>query len=296
MPSKKITFLGTGLMGYPMTLNLLSAGHEVTVWNRTADKAAPLTTKGATLAERPADAVRGADIIISMLSNGPATRGLQADAGLRDALREGALWIEMSSIKPEEARSQAEDLKSLGVDHLDAPVSGGTKGAEDGTLAIMVGGEAETFERAQPVLSAMGRPVLVGSSGAGQLAKLANQGIVATTLGVVAEAMLLIEKGGGDPGAVREALKGGFADGTILQLQGARMSSRDFEARGNVTNQVKDLDNLLGEAANIGLSLPLAGHMRDRFAHLRDQMDGGDLDHSAIFLELLSRNNVDDAG
>lgn len=290
--TERIALLGTGLMGTPMARNLLNAGYPVTVWNRTPAKAKALEPDGAVIAPSAAEAVGAADVVISMLSDGPATAAVQADDGVRASLQAGSIWIEMSSIKPGEARSQAEDLARLGIAHLDAPVSGGTKGAEAATLAIMAGGEAEVFARAVPVFEAMGRPVHVGPSGAGQLAKLANQTIVAITIGAVAEAMLLIEKGGGDPNAVRHALEGGFADSVILQQHGARMSSRDFVPGGLVSAQIKDLENAIAEATGLGLNLPSTEHVRDRFERLRDELDGGRMDHSALYLELLDRNRL----
>ena len=154
---------------------------------------------------------------------------------------------------------------ALGVAHLDAPVSGGTTGAIAATLAIMVGGNAETFASAAPILSALGRPVHVGPSGTGQLAKLANQGIVGITIGAVAEAMLLLEKGGANPAAVRDALSGGFADSTILQLHGARMTNDDLGARAKAAIQLKDMNNIIEEAHNLGLSLPMSADIQSRF-------------------------------
>ncbi|MEN9894251.1 MAG: 2-hydroxy-3-oxopropionate reductase, partial [Pseudomonadota bacterium] len=162
--------------------------------------------------------------------------------------------------------------------------------AEEGTLAIMVGGDAAVFEQARPVLNPMGRPVRVGPSGCGQLAKLANQGIVAVTIGAVAEAMLLMARGGADMAGLRDALRGGFADSTILQLHGKRMAEKNFVPGGRSVFQLKDLDNLKEEADRLGLTLPLSDVQRDRFHHLVHDMDGGDLDHSALFLELLERN------
>ncbi len=172
-------------------------------------------------------------------------------------------------------------------------MSGGTKGAEAGSLAIMVGGEAAVFERAAPVFAAMGRAVHVGPAGAGQLAKLANQAIVAVTIGVVAEAMLLLQKGGADPAAVRQALKGGFADSVILQQHGERMTEGNFQPGGLSKFQLKDLENAMGEAGKYGLRLPLTGQLRDRFETLCREMDGGDLDHSAIYLELMRQNGME---
>ncbi len=289
----QIAFIGTGLMGGRMARNLLAAGHDLSVWNRTASKARALKSDGAAVAESPAAACRGADLVISMLSDGETVGRVMADPEAVAALSPGALWVDMSSIKPGEARAHRHWLGEAGVSHLDAPVSGGTKGAEAGTLAIMVGGEAEDFERAEPVLSAMGRPVLVGGPGAGQLAKLANQAIVAVTISAVAEATLLLEKGGANPTAVRDALTGGFADSVILQQHGARMSARNFTPGGLSKFQLKDLDNLLTEAGTLGLELPVSQHTRDRFAGFCEDMGGGDLDHSGLFLELLQRNGLE---
>ncbi|MBT8415778.1 MAG: NAD(P)-dependent oxidoreductase [Boseongicola sp.] len=289
----KIAVIGTGLMGFPMARNLVRAGHDVTVWNRTRARAEGLDAEGAMIAESAEAAVADADVVLTMLSDGFATGALLEDAGLRGALRPGALWLDMSSAKPEHAREQAALLKGLGCEHLDAPVSGGTKGAEAASLAIMVGGEAEVFARALPVLNDLGRPVHVGASGAGQLAKLANQTIVAVTIGAVAEAMLLLEKGGADPAAVRQALSGGFADSTILQQHGARMTTGDFVPGGLSKFQVKDLDNTLAEAGALGLELPSTQTIRDRFAYFVEEMDGADLDHSGLYLELKARNGLE---
>ena len=279
-------------MGAPMARNLLHAGHDVTVWNRSIAKAEALVADGARLAVTPSVAVADCAVVLTMLSDGAATGSMIRDADVTAAMKPGAIWLDMSSIKPDEARAQAGHLQSLGFSHLDAPVSGGTRGAEAGSLAIMVGGSGEVFAKAAPVMRAMGRPVHVGPSGSGQLAKLANQAIVAITIGAVAEAMLLIEQGGADPGAVRDALKGGFADSTILQQHGERMQQRNFDPGGLTKFQVKDLDNLLGEAAALGLTLPMSQDLRDRFDHFSTQMGGADRDHSGLFLELLERNGL----
>ncbi|WP_415922671.1 NAD(P)-dependent oxidoreductase [Tateyamaria sp. SN6-1] len=290
MAFEQVTLLGTGLMGLPMARNLAAAGVPLTVWNRTADKARPLEAHGVQVAETLADAVRGADIVISMLSDGPTVLAVVDE--VEGALTDGALWIDMSSTKPEEARAQAAALADVGVAHLDAPVSGGTKGAEAASLAIMVGGSMTDLARAQPVFEAMGRPVHVGPSGSGQLSKLCNQAIVAVTIGAVAEAMLLAERGGADPAALRAALKGGFADSTILQQHGERMTTGNFEPGGLSKFQLKDLDNVLVEARAAGLTLPMVEDVRDRFAHFVDNMDGADKDHSGLYLELCQRNET----
>lgn len=292
MTAPTIAFLGIGLMGSRMAPHLLAAGHPLRAWNRTRSKAEPLRAHGASIHDTPAEAIAGTDVVISMLSDGPASAALQADPAVRSSMKPGATWIEMGSIKPAEARDQAKDLSALGLAHLDAPVSGGTKGAEAATLAIMVGGTDETFDGMQAVLARMGRPIHVGPSGAGQLAKLANQAIVAVTIAAVAEATLLLEKGGADPAAVRDALKGGFADSVILQQHGARMSNRDFVPGGLTKFQLKDLDNVLAEAGDAGLALPTAQLTRDRFAHITDELGGGDWDHSSMFVELLARNGL----
>ncbi|MDG1532068.1 MAG: NAD(P)-dependent oxidoreductase [Paracoccaceae bacterium] len=289
----KIALLGTGLMGFPMTQNLLKAGYEVTVWNRSMAKAEPLVRDGAILASSPAEAVLGKDFVITMLSDGAAVGALIADANVQSALNKGAIWLDMSSIKPAEAREHVEFLASIGVGHLDAPVSGGTKGAEAASLAIMVGGKATAFATAEPIFAAMGRPVHVGPTGAGQLSKLANQTIVAVTIGAVAEAMLLAEQGGADPAALRKALKGGFADSVILQQHGERMSTGNFAPGGLSKFQLKDLDNVLAEASGLDLTLPVTQHIRDRFEHFVHEMDGADMDHSGLYLELKKQNGMD---
>lgn len=288
----RITLIGTGLMGAPMARNLMDAGFDLTVWNRSADKAAPLVAEGAKTAPTAAEAIAGAQAIITMVADGFATQALLDTPAFLSALTHGMIWIDMSSAKPEHARNQSAALKAMGVAHLDAPVSGGTKGAEGATLAIMAGGEVETFEAARPVLKAMGRPVHVGPSGAGQLCKLANQTIVAVTISAVAEATLLAEKGGADPAALRAALKGGFADSVILQQHGERMSEGNFAPGGLSKFQLKDLDNTLAEASAVGLQLPSTQAVRDRFAHFVNDLDGADLDHSGLYLELKNRNGL----
>ncbi|KNG95632.1 NAD(P)-dependent oxidoreductase [Pseudaestuariivita atlantica] len=285
----KIAFLGTGLMGGHMARNLAQAGHPVTAWNRTRAKAEPLAAHGVTVADSAGEAVDRADLVISILADGPTTAQVMRDVA--DHLRDGAVWVDMCSSKPEEARAQEAMLAEHGVAQIDAPVSGGTRGADEATLAIMAGGDAAAFARVAPVLKAMGRPVHVGPAGSGQLAKLANQAIVGVTIGVVAEAMLLLQKGGADPAAVRAALKGGFADSIVLQQHGARMTEGDFDPGGLSRLQLKDLDNVLHEARTLGLSLPQVAGVRDRFHHFVHDMDGADRDHSGLYLELLARQD-----
>ena len=286
----KIAFLGTGLMGGPMVKNLASAGYEITAWNRTSSKAEFLLQFGVDVKGLAADAVKNADVVVSMLSNGDASAQMQSDKDLQISLSSNATWIEMGSIKPDESRLHSKKLTGLGVNYLDAPVSGGTKGAENGTLAIMVGGQRSVFKKVKNVFTPMGRAVFVGPTGSGQLAKLANQAIVAITIGAVAEATLLLEEGGADVGAVRDALLGGFADSTILQQHGKRMSERNFDPGGPSRLQLKDLKNILAEAKALNVDLPFSIAAHDRFSRLVNSLDGSELDHSALFLELLDTN------
>ena len=285
----KIGFLGTGLMGEHMARNLLRAGHQVTAWNRTIEKAETLRPDGARIASSPHDAVLEADMVVTMLADGATVAEVMFAQDVAGAMKSGAVLVDMSSIKPEEAREHAQKMQSMGLNHLDAPVSGGTKGAEAGSLAIMAGGDKSVFEQMAHALGAMGRPVHVGPDGAGQLSKLANQTIVAVTIGVVAEAILLAEKGGADPAAICDALKGGFADSVILQQHGHRMIERNFVPGGLSKFQLKDVNNALNEAQNHGLSLPLTAQIQERYTTLVEQMDGADLDHAALYLELLER-------
>jgi 2-hydroxy-3-oxopropionate reductase len=284
--SERIAFLGIGLMGAPMAANLARGGFALTVWNRTRAKAEPLAEHGAKIADNAADSVADADIVVTMLQNGPAVEAVLFGADdAASAIKRGALVIDMSSIPPATARSQAERLAERGVAHLDAPVSGGTTGARDGKLVIMAGGKPEDFARARTVFAALGKPTLVGGSGSGQLAKLCNQLIVGVTIGAVAEALLLAAAGGADPAAVRQALLGGFADSRILQEHGQRMLDRRFLPGARVSMQVKDLDTVLDTAAEANLRLPFSERAAALFKDLAGR-SGVNYDHSALLLEL----------
>ncbi len=287
----RIAFLGTGSMGLPMARRLCEAGHALQVWNRTPAKAASLTALGAMVHAQASVAVAGADIVVGMLENGAVVEEVLFAQGVAAAMKPGALFIDMASIKPREARDHAARLGALGVAHLDAPVSGGTGGAEGGTLVIMVGGKPADFERALPVLQVFGRATHVGSHGAGQLTKLANQMIVGITIGAVAEALLFATKGGADMAKVKEAITGGFADSRILQVHGQRMVERDFSPRARLAIQLKDMRNALATAKEIGFEAPVTTLFEQLYA------DGishglGELDHSGLFVELASRNGM----
>jgi 3-hydroxyisobutyrate dehydrogenase-like beta-hydroxyacid dehydrogenase len=291
----KIAFLGIGLMGLPMARRLCEAGFETHVWNRTVAKAQPLVAHGAKLHAHAADAVRDAEIVVSILEHGGITEsvlfGQEAGRSVAQAMRQGALLIDMSSSKPREARDHAARLAALGLHHLDCPVSGGTVGAEAGSLVMMAGGLPEDFERAQPVLKVFGRSTHVGPHGAGQLTKLANQMIVGGTIGVVAEALLLAERGGADMAKVREAMLGGFADSRILQLHGERMAQRDFAPRGRLSVQLKDMRNAVDCANETGMDAPVVNFFEQLYA-LAESHGLGELDHSGLFVELAARNGM----
>ncbi|MDN6321178.1 MAG: NAD(P)-dependent oxidoreductase [Halomonas sp.] len=289
--SKTIGFIGTGLMGGPMVQNLLAAGYRVRVWNRTPEKLRELTQAGAEACASPQEAATDASVLICMLSDGPTCDAVlfDDDDAACPQLTAGATLIVMSSIPVETATAQAERCAAHGVGYLDAPVSGGQRGAIDGNLAIMVGGEADAFEAARPVLAAMGRPVHVGPAGTGQQTKLANQMIVASTIATVAEALLFAERGGADPARVRDALAGGFADSPILRQHGQRMIEEDFAPGGPSKYQWKDTRTALARARALGLDLPVAATADALSADLVEHGDG-ELDHSALIRELRRRN------
>ena len=286
-----ISLLGCGLMGTPMATRLLNHGYTLAAWNRTRSKADALAAKGARVADTPAQAVVDADIVITMLEHGGVVEDVLFNPALPGAslgLQAGALVIDMSSILPEQAQAHGPRLAAQGVAYLDAPVSGGTVGAEAGTLAIMAGGAEADFERARPVLEVLGRPVHVGPTGSGQLTKLANQMIVGITIGAVAEALLLAQRGGADPAKVRQALRGGFAESRILEVHGQRMVDGDFAKRGSLAIQLKDLRNALHTASGLSFDAPITAHLTDLYAQAADH-GFGDLDQSGLFKELERR-------
>ncbi|WP_296001566.1 NAD(P)-dependent oxidoreductase [Rugamonas sp.] len=282
----RISFLGIGLMGEPMVRRLLQAGYTVTVWNRSPAKAAALAEAGARPAATLADAVGGAELVISMLATGPVVAEVLTAA--LPALRSGVLWVDMSSTKQAEAQQFHAQLRDRGMHFMDAPVSGGVGGAQAGSLAIMAGGSGADYARAQAVLAAMGRPTLVGPAGSGQVAKLCNQLIVGATLHVVAEALLLAQAAGADPAAVRAAIRGGYADSTILEIHGQRMLERNFVAGGQVKTQLKDMHNILHAARAAGLALPLTQLVAERYQAIA--ADYPQADHSAALLALEQLN------
>lgn len=275
-------------MGGRIAARLLDAGFPLAVWNRDPAKAQPLGARGAAVAGDPASAVAGCRTVVMMLADGPAVEKVLWGSGLAEALAPGTTVVDMASIPPPAARGHAERLAARDVAYLDAPVSGGARGAEEGSLTIMVGGDRAAYDAARGLFEPLGRSTYIGPSGAGQVAKTVNQLIVGVTIGAVAEALVLAEAAGADPAAVRDALLGGFADSRILREHGERMLSGDFSPGARVATQLKDLRTVAALADEVGVTLPLAERVTDLFTSLHDQI-GADLDHSALILELRRR-------
>lgn len=268
----KLGFIGIGLMGRPMTLRLLAAGHEVTVWNRSRAKLAPVLEKGARAAASPAEVARSADIVMMCVTDQRAAEQVWfGPAGLAEGARPGLVVVDFSSIAPASARAFHQRLSERGVGLVDAPVSGGVPGAEKGTLAIMAGGREEDVERVRPIVMHLAaRFTRMGDSGAGQTTKLCNQIIVGSLLPILAEAVRLAEAGGVDARRLPEALKGGFADSLPLQIFGARMAARTFEPSiGAASLMLKDLGNAADLAAALGVKLPMVERALERYRALR---------------------------
>jgi len=290
MTLETMAFIGTGIMGKPMVRNLLQAGYPVQIWNRSAAKAAELATHGAKVFQSAAQAANGAKVLICMLSDGPTCdQVLFGEGGASLALTEGALLIVMSSIPVETAVEHARLCAAQGLRYLDAPVSGGERGAREASLAIMVGGDAAAFEQGRAVLAAMGRPVHVGPAGTGQLSKLVNQLIVASTIATVAEGLLLAERGGADPAKVHQALLGGFVDSPIWRQHGQRMLDNDFTPGGAAKWQLKDTHTALAQARALGLTLPVANLVDGLFQKMVEAGDG-ELDHAGLIRQLRRDN------
>lgn len=285
-----IAFLGIGLMGGPMTRNLLDSGFPMTLWNRTASKCEPFAGEAA-IADTPEQAVANADVVITMLENSEVVDRVLVAQGALGALKPGALLIDMSSVQPSVARQHAKLAAERSAGYVDAPVSGGTVGAQEARLSIMAGGSEEDVARAQVVFEALGRCTRIGPVGSGQLAKLANQTIVGITIGAVSEALLLAAKGGADPAAVREALMGGFAGSRILELHGQRMLDRNFSPGAPARIQLKDMRMILDEARDEGLTLPLSQQVHNEYLSLVAN-GHSDVDHSGLLLELEHLNGA----
>ena len=285
----KIAFIGTGLMGYPMAKNLINKKINLKVFSRTLEKAKPLEKLGAIIANSLGEAVKEADIVITMLTDDEAVEKVLGNQEFLNNLKNSSTVIDMSSIKPKIAIQYGKLLKDRNIHFLDAPVSGGTIGAEEGSLAIMVGGDQNVFDGAFDTLKIMGNPTLVGPIGSGQVSKLANQIIVGVTIGAVAEAITLCEKAGVDANKFIKALSGGFADGKILQNHGKRMIDKDFSPKGKVSTHLKDMNNILECAGDFKTKLPISNLIKEMFKSLVDQGNDND-DHSALYKEIENIN------
>ena len=279
----KLGFVGLGIMGRPMALNLRKAGHMLWVYGRRAATLKPLVDAGATMCSSPKDVAANADIVFICVSDTPdVEQVILGDDGLIHGVRPGSVVVDMSTISPAAARAFAAELGKRGADMLDAPVSGGEIGAINATLSIMVGGKPEVFARAQPCFAAMGKNIVhVGDHGAGQVAKACNQVVAAVTIEAVAEALTFARRSGVDPAKVRAALLGGFAGSKILEAHGQRMLDNDFKPGFKVKLHQKDLKIVMDDARKLGLTLPGVALVARHLNALVDAGDG-DLDSAAI--------------
>jgi len=269
-------------MGFPMAKNLLKSGYNLKAYNRSQDKADRLKEFGAEISASIKDVVTNSDIIITMLTDDNAVEKVMGSDEFISNIKEGATVIDMSSVNPVLTVKYSKKLKEKKIDYLDAPVSGGTIGAEEATLAIMVGGDEETFKNCYELLKKMGNPTLVGPVSSGQISKLANQIIVGVTIGAVAEAVTLCEKSGTNPNKMIEALSGGWADSKILQTHGKRMIDKDFTPKGKTTTQLKDMTNIINAGKAVETYLPISSLIKEMYKDL--VADGhGNTDHSSLY-------------
>ena len=282
---KKIGFIGIGLMGLPMAKNLLKAGYELKAFNRTESKAEPLKEFGGKISKSIEEVVSDNDVVITMLTDDSSVDAVMNSREFLDNLKVDATVIDMSSVKPTTAISHGNNLKSKNINYLDSPVSGGTIGAEEASLAIMVGGEQKVFDDVSDVLKAMGNPTLVGPLSSGQVSKLANQIIVGLTIGAVAEAVTLCEKAGANPNKMIKALSGGWADSKILQTHGKRMIEKDFTPKGRTSVHLKDMNNILECANSYNTHLPISNLVKEMYKSLVKN-GHGETDHSSLYKEI----------
>ena len=279
---KNIGFIGIGLMGFPMAKNLLKSGYNLKAYNRSQDKADRLKEFGAEISTSIKSVVTNSDVVITMLTDDAAVEKVMGSDEFISNIKESATVIDMSSVNPVITKKYAEILKEKNINYLDAPVSGGTIGAEEASLAIMVGGDEKTFKECYDLLKILGNPTLVGPVTSGQISKLANQIIVGVTIGAVAEAVTLCEKSGTNPSKMIEALSGGWADSKILQTHGKRMISKDFSPKGKTTTQLKDMTNIINAGKAVETHLPISSLIKEMYKDL--VADGhGNTDHSSLY-------------
>ena len=289
----RIGFIGTGIMGRPMALNLIKTGHDLLVYGRRFDTLEPLLVAGALGKGTPAEVAAGADITITML---PDTRAVEevifGEGGAAKGAKPGSVVVDMSTISPNATIGFAARLAALNVEMLDAPVSGGEVGARDGTLSIMVGGKPEVYERVRPLFEVLGGNIVhVGGNGAGQVAKVCNQIVFSLTLEGVAEAFLLARRNGVNPAKVREALLGGYANSRILEVHGQRMLQGDFKPGFKLRLHDKGMKIVLDNAREQGLVLSGIACVAQHIHNLVEAGEG-ELDSTAV-LRALERENPD---
>lgn len=284
---ERVGFIGLGLMGAPMAANLLGAGYEVTVHNRSPEKQGPLVDAGATAASGPAELAAESAIVITMLPDSPdVERVLAGPGGVFEGARAGTLVIDMSTISPGLTRELARQAADRDLAMLDAPVSGADVGAREGTLAIMVGGAAEAVARAMPLFEVMGSKIThVGPTGAGQVVKACNQVITSVTIAAVSEAIVLGERAGVEPERMLDAVSGGLAGSKVIDIKRPQFLSRDFEPGFTVDLHHKDLGIVLATAREYGVSLPLTTITNQLLESLRASGMGG-RDHTALLAHI----------
>ena len=287
---QNIGFIGTGLMGFPMAKNILKAGYKVRAFNRSKNKAEPLKDFGAEISNSIRELVKESHVVITMLTNDDAVNEVLGSDEFLNNLKPNSTVIDMSSVKQTTAVNHGKNLKSRKINYLDAPVSGGTIGAEEASLAIMIGGEQIVFESVKDILKSMGNPTLVGPIGCGQVSKLANQIIVGLAIGAVAEAVTLCEKAGADPNKMIKALSGGWADSKVLRTHGKRMIDKDFSPKGKTSSQLKDINNILECANNYNTQLPISNLVKEMYKSLVEN-GHGETDHSSLYKEIERINN-----
>ncbi|MGD0624202.1 MAG: 2-hydroxy-3-oxopropionate reductase [Thermodesulfobacteriota bacterium] len=280
-------FIGLGIMGKPMAGHLVKAGHRVYVYDLNPEPIRELSAKGAVACRSSKEVAEKSDVIILMVPDTPdAEQVLFGREGVAEGVKKGSVVVDMSSISPIATKEFAKKLHGLGVEMLDAPVSGGQLGAENATLSIMVGGKPEIFEKIKPLFEIMGKNIVhIGNHGDGQTCKVANQIVVALTIEAVSEALVFASKAGADPRKVRQALLGGFAQSRILDVHGERMITRSFKPGFRIQLHRKDLNLALQAARQLGLSLPSTAMAQELFNAVVAQ-EGDQLDHSAMVLAL----------
>lgn len=293
--AEKVGFIGLGIMGKPMAKNLMQAGYELAVHNRSPEKAQELAREGATAAESPREVAGQSDIIITMLPDSPDVREiLIGEGGVLEGIEEGALVVDMSTISPVVTEELAAAIGEKGASMLDAPVSGGDVGAIEGTLSIMVGGSEADFERAKPLFEVMGKTVThVGQTGAGQVTKACNQIVAALTIEAVSEALVLGSKGGVAPEKILDVLSGGLAYNKIMEVKREKLLSHAFEPGFRAELHHKDLGIALAAGREYGVALPVTAIVDQMLLSMKRKGWGGE-DHSALLkvIEDLSQHEA----